>query len=52
MKLHKARKMCFAIHYGESKVLNWNKSTIEKMEKHRHRYNTRYNKKHNITVDK
>jgi len=38
MKLHKAKAMCFAIHYGEGKLLNWRKSTIAKMEKHRNRY--------------
>lgn len=45
MKLHKAKKICFAIHYGIGKRLNWKKRTVDKMEKHRHRYNTRFNRK-------
>jgi len=39
VKLHKAKRMCFAIHYGEGVILNWKSKTVDKMERHRAKYN-------------
>lgn len=41
MKLHKAKRMCFAIHHGKGVILKWRPRTIAKMEKHRRKYNER-----------
>ena len=43
MKYHKAKQICFAVVYGEGKMLNWKQSTIAKMMKHRVRHNNKMN---------
>jgi len=44
MKTCKAKRICFAVHYGEGVKLNWKPKTLQKMEKHRARFNKKFEK--------